>query len=163
MYSLQTRLWNVMTLLLLVCGAGSALAGNQTIPLTVTVTNVNHCKFAVTNYALTVTDRLVPGGDERLSNVLPVGVHCTRPLPVQLQIALLGHDDGTLSDPALSARIELKEAAGAWEPMTKERKWACTEADHCDLQLRARVRAAEKASTGKKQLNGTLQLSVIID
>lgn len=152
--------------LLLLGGAGAALAGNTVIPLQVTVANVNHCTFDVPHYELTVDQMLVPDGDERTSKALPIGVHCTRPLPVQLQIALQGHDDATLtepSDPAVTARIELKGAAGEWEAMTPDRVWACTEASQCNLQLRAKVRADAKASSGEKQLNGTLQLSVIIE
>ncbi|XAG70636.1 hypothetical protein MRM75_06645 [bacterium 19CA06SA08-2] len=154
------------TLLVLACGAGAALAGNKSIPIQVTVTNVNHCDFYVPHYDLTVAQMLVPDGDERTSDAVAVGVHCTRPLPVQLQIALQGHDDATLadqSDPAVTARIELKGAAGEWEALTPDRMWACTEASQCDLQLRAKVRADAKASSGEKQLNGTLLLSVIID
>ncbi|ENC6658107.1 hypothetical protein ABKY47_002572 [Aeromonas hydrophila] len=155
-----------VALLLLISGAGTALAGNKAIPIQVTVTNVNHCDYDAPHYDLTVDQMLVPDGDERTSNALPIGVHCTRPLPVQLQIMLQGHDDATLtepSDPAVTARIELKGAAGEWEAMTPDRVWACTEARQCDLQLRAKVRADAKASSGEKQLNGTLQLRVIIE
>ena len=155
-----------MALLVLASGAGAALAGNKSIPIQVTVTNVNHCDFDIPHYNLTVAQMLVPDGDELTSNALPIGVHCTRPLPVQLQIALQGHDDATLadqSDPAVTARIELKGVAGEWEAMTPDRVWACTEANLCDLQLRAKVRADANASSGEKQFNGTLLLSVIID
>lgn len=153
-------------LLLLISGAGPAMAGNKAIPILVTATNVNHCDFYATQYNLTVDRMLVPDGDERTSNTLPIGVHCSRPLPVLLQIMLQGHDDATLtepSDPAVTARIELKGAAGEWEAMTPERVWACTEARQCDLQLRAKVRADDHASSGEKQLKGTLLMSVIIE
>lgn len=152
-----------LVLFLLSSGVSSALAGNQTIPLTVIVANVNRCDFDIPHYDLTVEQMLVPDGDERTSNTVAVGVHCTRPLPVQLQIALQGYDDGTLTDqndPAVTARIELKGAAGGWESVTPERVWACTEASQCDLQLRARVQADDKASSGDKSITGTLLLTV---
>ncbi|XAG70589.1 hypothetical protein MRM75_06345 [bacterium 19CA06SA08-2] len=166
MYNINKRWLQGLALLLLMSGAGTAMAGNKAIPIQVTVTNVNHCDFDAPHYDLTVDQMLVPDGDERTSNALPIGVHCTRPLPVQLQIMLQGHDDATLtepSDPAVTARIELKGAAGEWEAMTPDRVWACTEARQCDLQLRAKVRADADASSGEKQLTGTLLMSVIIE
>ncbi|MGU5760164.1 hypothetical protein [Aeromonas hydrophila] len=158
-----TRLLQGLALLQLMGAAGAAFAGDKAIPMTVTVTNVNRCDFDIADLVLTVAPILVPDGDERISEVMPVGVHCTRPLPVQLQIALQGQEDATLtdqSDSAVTARIELKGAAGGWEPMTPDRVWDCTEASQCDLQLRAKVRADAKASSGKKSLTGTLLLTV---
>lgn len=158
-----TRLLQGLALLLLMGGAGTAFAGGKTIPMTVTVTNVNRCEFATADLLVKVDPMLVPDGDDRTSSTVAVGIRCTRPLAVQLQISLQGHANATLTelnDPAVTARIELKGEAGEWESMTPERVWNCTNASQCDLQLRAKVRAGANASSGEKSLAGTLLLTV---